>query len=118
NRREGMGELRCWNHLRAGTCQLRRNALEDDASRRHPREREFAIPGRIFQCVQSSAVQQSSEQSGERELRTDYEQLGEPTSDPTRVEIHLLGFAACGAAIRSEERRVGKECSVCVWGSC
>src|SRR5947199_8758800 len=88
-----MGELRCWNHLRAGTGQLRRNALEDDASRRHPREREFAIPGRIFQCVQSSAVQQSSEQSGERELRTDYEQLGEPTSDPTRVEIHLLAGA-------------------------
>src|SRR5438128_2466530 len=88
-----MGELRCWNHLRAGTGQLRRNALEDYASRRHPRERECAIPGRIFQCVQSSAVQQSSEQPGERELRTDYEQLGEPTSDPTRVKVHLLAGA-------------------------
>src|SRR5437899_12498521 len=101
-----MGELRCWNHLRAGTGQLRRNALEDYASRRHPRERECAIPGRIFQSVQSSAVQQSSEQPGERELRADYEQLGEPTSDPTRVEIHLLGFAACGAAIRSVRGKI------------
>src|SRR5437016_3162804 len=99
-----MGELRCWNHLRAGTGQLRRNALEDYASRRHPREREFAIPGRIFQCLQSPAVQQSSEQPGERELRTDYEQLGEPTSDPTRAKVHLLASA-------STPPRRGGECA-------
>src|SRR5436309_12914540 len=101
-----MAELRCWNHVRTVTGQLRRNAIEDDARWMHPREREFVIPSRIFQCVQSSAVQQSSEQSGERELRTEYEQLGEPTSDPTRVEIHLLGFAACGAAIRSARGKI------------
>ena len=32
--------------------------------------------------------------------------LGEPTSDPTRVEIHLLRIAACGAAIRSVRGKV------------